>query len=81
MLHNPHLSWREIDANTIEVSAESMDGTARVRLVFENGDITHVEADDRARAVGGRTIPTRAGTDAASTTARWTAAVFRPARW
>jgi hypothetical protein len=35
MLHNPHLSWREIDANTIEVSAESTGrpgtGTAGVR--------------------------------------------------
>lgn len=59
MLHNPHLSWREIDANTIEVSAESTDGPARVRLVFENGDITRIEADDRPRAVHGRTIPTR----------------------
>jgi hypothetical protein len=59
MLHNPHLSWREIDPNTIEVSAESTDGPARVRLVFENGDITRIEADDRPRAVHGRTIPTR----------------------
>lgn len=59
MLHNPHLSWREIDANTIEVSAESTDGPARVRLVFENGDITRIEADDRPRAVHGRTILTR----------------------
>ena len=35
MLHNPHLSWREIDANTVEVSAESHGrpgtGTAGVR--------------------------------------------------
>jgi len=59
MLHNPHLSWSEIDANTIEASAESTDGPARGRLVFENGDITRIEADDRPRAVGGRTIPTR----------------------
>jgi hypothetical protein len=54
-----HLSWREIDANAIEVSAESTGGPARVRLVFENGDITRIEADDRPRAVRGCTIPTR----------------------
>ena len=40
MLHNPQLSWREIDATTVEVSAESPAGPARVRLIFENGDIT-----------------------------------------
>jgi len=46
MLHNPQLSWREIDATTVEVSAESQAGRARVRLIFENADITRVEADD-----------------------------------
>jgi hypothetical protein len=59
MLHNPQLSWREIDATTVEVSAESPAGPARVRLIFENGDITRVEADDRPRAIGRRTVPTR----------------------
>lgn len=58
MLHNPQLSWREIDLATVEVSAESAAGPARVRLIFENGDITRVEADDRPRAVGRRTVPT-----------------------
>jgi hypothetical protein len=53
------LSWREIDAATVDVSAESQAGAARVRLIFENGDITHVEADDRPRAVGRRIVPTR----------------------
>jgi hypothetical protein len=28
-------------------------------LVFENGDIVRIEADDRPRAVGGRMVPTR----------------------
>jgi hypothetical protein len=51
MLHNPQLSWREIDATTVEVSAESPAGPARVRLIFENGDITRIEADDRPRVV------------------------------
>jgi hypothetical protein len=59
MRHNPHLSWREIDATTVEVSAESAGGPARVRLVFANGDIGRIEADDRPRLVGGRTVPTR----------------------
>ena len=59
MLHNPQLSWREIDAATVEVSAASQAGPARVRLVFENGDITHIEADERPRVVGPRIVPTR----------------------
>jgi hypothetical protein len=59
MLHNPQLSWREIDATTVEVSAESPAGPARVRLIFENGDITRIEADDRPRVVGRRIVPTR----------------------
>jgi hypothetical protein len=41
------------------VSAESQAGPPRVRVIFENGDITRVEADDRARTVGRRTVPTR----------------------
>ncbi len=59
MLHNPELSWREIDATTVEVSAKSAHGPARVRLVFDNGDITRMEADDRPRAIGRRVVPTR----------------------
>ena len=57
--HNPKLSWREIDAATAEVSAVSPAGKAQVRLIFENGDITRVEADDRPRIVGRCTVPTR----------------------
>jgi hypothetical protein len=59
MLHNTKLSWREIDATTVEVSAESRASPARVRLIFENGDITRIEADDRPMAVGRRLVPTR----------------------
>jgi uncharacterized protein DUF6544 len=58
LLHNPHLSWREIDAATVEVSAASADGPARVRLTFENGEIAGIAADDRPRAIRGRTVPT-----------------------
>jgi hypothetical protein len=59
ILHNPRLSWREIDATAVEVSAKSPAGPAQVRLIFENGDITRIEADDRPRAVGRRFVPTR----------------------
>src|ERR1700757_2861237 len=37
----------------------SQAGPARVRLIFENGDITRIEADDRSRVVGHRIVPTR----------------------
>ena len=57
--HNPQLSWREIDRTTVEVSAESLVGPARVRLLVENGNITAMEADDRPRAAGRRAIPSR----------------------
>jgi hypothetical protein len=59
MRHNPALSWREIDAATVEVSAASPGGPARVRLIFEDGDIARIEADDRPRAAGRRIVPTR----------------------
>ena len=59
MLRNPQLSWREIDTTTVEVSADSQAGPARVRLIFENGDITLIEADDRPRMIGRRIVPTR----------------------
>lgn len=58
MLHNPRLRWRELDAATVEVSAESAGGPARVRLVFEGDDLARIEADDRPRAVGRGTVPT-----------------------
>jgi hypothetical protein len=41
------------------VSTESQAGPARVRLIFENGDIARMEADDRPRMVGHRIVPTR----------------------
>ena len=59
MLRNPQLSWREIDTTTVEVSADSQAGSALVRLIFENGDITRIEADDRPRMIGRRIVPTR----------------------
>jgi hypothetical protein len=59
MLHNRQLSWSEIDATKVEVAAESSAGLARVRLIFENGDIARVETEDRPRMIGGRTVPAR----------------------
>jgi hypothetical protein len=60
ILHNPQLCWHEIDATTVvEVSAKSVDGPARVRLIFENGDIVRVEAEDRPRTIGRAIVPTR----------------------
>jgi hypothetical protein len=59
MQRNPQLSWREIDASAVEVSAASQGGPARVRLIFEDGDIVRIEADDRPRTAGRRIQPTR----------------------
>jgi hypothetical protein len=43
MLHNPKLSRSELNESTVEVTAQSAAGPARVRLIFENGDISWVE--------------------------------------
>jgi hypothetical protein len=59
MRRDPQLSWREIDASTPELSAASAGGPARVRLIFEDGDIARIEADDRPRTAGRRIVPTR----------------------
>jgi hypothetical protein len=59
MRDNPALSWREIDATTVEVSASSRGGPARVRLIFENGDFARMEADDRPQVVEHRIVPTQ----------------------
>jgi hypothetical protein len=59
ILFNPFLRWREIDASTVEVSAGSAGGPARVRLIFDSGGISRIEADDRPRTEGKRTVPRR----------------------
>jgi hypothetical protein len=58
MRHNSALSWREIDAATVEVSAASPGGPARGTAYFEDGDIARIEADDRPRTAGRRMVPT-----------------------
>lgn len=60
MLNAPGLTWREIDAQTVEVALQTEGGSAHVRLGFDAaGDVVMVEASDRARAVGDQYIPTR----------------------
>ena len=60
ILNNPALRWRELDARTVEVSADCSEGTASVRFRFDAaGDIRGVEADDRPMTVGNTTRPTR----------------------
>ena len=59
MLYNSELSWRVVDETSVEVSAASPAGTARMRLLFEGGDVVGFEADDRPRLANGRIIPTR----------------------
>ncbi|MEO5806459.1 DUF6544 family protein [Devosia sp.] len=60
ILNASGLSWRQIDMLTVEVSAPTSAGVARVRLLFDaEGDIVAIEADDRPFLVGGKSVPTR----------------------
>ena len=57
MLHNPALRWRELDRQTIEVSADSNGGVAAVRLYFDDaGDIFEIQADERGSTENGQVI-------------------------
>ena len=56
---NPQLRWREVAAETVEVSAESAGGPARVRMIFAEGVVARIEADDRPRTERGRMVPSR----------------------
>ena len=60
ILNNRDLSWRQIDAVTVEVSATSRSGHASVRFTFDAaGDIVAIIADDRPMtAADGSTRPT-----------------------
>ncbi len=55
MLLNPHLDWRTLGRESVEVSAAATTPPARVRLLFEAGEIRRIEADDRPRMEGRRT--------------------------
>jgi hypothetical protein len=77
MRHNPALSWREIDVTAVEVSASSRAGPARVRLIFENGNLARIEADDRPAQLDAA-LCRPVGKNTAATTASLKAAAFRP---
>ncbi|HSU04104.1 MAG TPA: DUF6544 family protein, partial [Acetobacteraceae bacterium] len=57
LLQNRSLSFRQIDRNSVEVSAPCADGPACVRLVFAGTDVARIEADDRPRIEGRRIVP------------------------
>ena len=59
MLCNPQLTWRAADDSSVEVSAACPAGPARVRFLFEGGDVVGFEADDRPRLADGSIVPTR----------------------
>ena len=60
ILNAEGLTWRQIDQNTVAVSAPSAGGVAIVRHLFDaRGDIVGIEADDRPYAVDGAYLPTR----------------------
>ena len=53
------LSWRQLDANTVEVSARTHDDTAAIRFLFDAaGDIVGMQADDRPMIAGNTIMPT-----------------------
>lgn len=55
---NRELEWREVDANTVEVTTTIVGSRAAVRLHFDDGDIVAASAQDRPRAVGRAVVPT-----------------------
>jgi hypothetical protein len=55
---NRELEWREVDANTVEVTTTIVGSRAAVRLHFDDGDIVAASAQDRPRAVGKAAVPT-----------------------
>ncbi|MEM8962657.1 MAG: DUF6544 family protein [Acidobacteriota bacterium] len=52
MVRNGSLRWRELDDRRVEVSMDTSGGPATVRLIFEDGDVVAIEADDRPRQEG-----------------------------
>lgn len=59
ILNNPELTWTQINATTVTVSAPTPDGLALVRFVFDDaGDIIHMQADDRPMGFGDAYVPT-----------------------
>jgi hypothetical protein len=60
ILNTAGLAWRQLDASTVEVSADSGAGPARIRFMFDAaGDIVRMEADDRPMSAdGAAAVPT-----------------------
>lgn len=59
ILNNGTLSWRHIDASTVEVTASSATGTASASFSFDAaGDIVGMVAADRPMSVAAGTVPT-----------------------
>jgi Family of unknown function (DUF6544) len=79
MQRNPQLSWREIDASAVEVSAASPGGPARVGL-FSRMAISFASKRTPARVRQDVAFSRRGGKDPAATTARWKASAYRPGR-
>ena len=51
--------WRQIDGQTVSVTAQSATGDATVRFIFdEAGDIVRLESDDRPMERNGTTVAT-----------------------
>ncbi|MBN9309747.1 DUF6544 family protein [Devosia sp.] len=60
ILNNSALRWRQVDATSVEVTANTPDGPASARFSFDAaGDIVGIVADDRPMTVGNSTRPTR----------------------
>ena len=59
ILNNGALAWRQIDARTVDVAAESPSGSVTVTFAFDShGDIVGMRAEDRPMAVSRTTVPT-----------------------
>lgn len=56
MVHNPSLQWRQLDDEVVEVAAPCAGGTARVRLLFADGEVVGCEADERPYTAGKVTV-------------------------
>jgi hypothetical protein len=56
---NAALRWTMRDDNVVEVRAGEGASAAGVDLIFEYGDLSRVEADDRPHSVAGRIVPSR----------------------
>jgi hypothetical protein len=53
LLHNPHLRWRQLEDDVVEVETSTAGTKAKVRFRFDTeGDIVEMQADERGRSEG-----------------------------